>query len=44
MDPAYIYNRAQKRAGFQFLNKRSDGYSYDTSYIGAASIDFQGNR
>jgi len=40
MDPSYIYNRRQKRAGFQFLNRQADGYSYDTSYIGAASIDF----
>jgi hypothetical protein len=40
MDPTYIYNRAQKRAGFQFLNRQADGFSYDTSYIGAASIDF----
>jgi Protein of unknown function (DUF3138) len=40
MDPSYIYNQRQKRAGFQFLNKQSDGYFYDTSYIGAASIDF----
>jgi hypothetical protein len=40
MDPAFIYNQAQRRAGFQFLNQQSDGFSYDTSYIGAASIDF----
>jgi hypothetical protein len=40
MDPAYIYNRNQSRAGFQFLNKQSDGFFYDTSYIGAAVIDF----
>jgi hypothetical protein len=40
MDPTYIYNRAQKRAGFQFLNRQADGYFYDTSYIGSASIDF----
>jgi Protein of unknown function (DUF3138) len=40
MDPAYIYNRAQKRAGFQFLNSQGDGYFYDTSYIGTAAIDF----
>jgi hypothetical protein len=39
MDAAYIYNRRQKRAGFQFLNPQS-GYFYDTSYIGTASIDF----
>jgi hypothetical protein len=40
MDPTYIYNRNQSRAGFQFLNKQSDGFFYDTSYIGAAVIDF----
>ena len=38
-DPTYIYNRNQKRAGFQFLNQQGDGYFYDTSYIGSASID-----
>jgi hypothetical protein len=40
MDAAYIYNRRQKRAGFQFLNPQSAGFFYDTSYIGTASIDF----
>jgi Protein of unknown function (DUF3138) len=40
MDPSYIYNRRQKRAGFQFLNPQSNGYAYDTSYLGTASIDF----
>ena len=40
MDPTWIYNKRQKRAGFQFLNSQGDGYFYDTSYIGAASIDF----
>ena len=40
MEAAYIYNRGQKRAGFQFLNPQSKGYFYDTSYIGTASIDF----
>lgn len=40
IEPAYIYNQRQNRAGFQFLNQQSDGYSYDTSYIGAAVIDF----
>jgi hypothetical protein len=40
MDPSYIVNRRQKRAGFQFLNSQGDGYAYDTSYIGTASIDF----
>ena len=41
-DPTYIYNRKQHRAGFQFLNRVSeDGYNYDNSYFGTASIDFQ---
>jgi len=40
MDPSYIVNRRQSRAGFQFLNSQSGGYAYDTSYIGAASLDF----
>jgi opacity protein-like surface antigen len=41
-DPTYIYNRAQNRAGFQFLNPvANDGYNYDNSYFGTASIDFQ---
>lgn len=37
-DIAYIWNRNQKRAGFQFLNQQEDGYYYDTSYIGSASL------
>ena len=42
MDPAFIYNKRQNRAGFQFLNAVSDdGYNYDNSYFGAAVIDFQ---
>ena len=42
MDPTYLYNRAQSRAGFQFLNRVSDdGYNYDNSYFGMAMIDFQ---
>lgn len=46
VDPTYIYNKAQNRAGFQFLNKvdtnsGGDGYNYDNSYFGAAVIDFQ---
>lgn len=41
MDPTYIYNRAQNRSGFQFLNQvGDDGYNYDNSYFGAAVIDF----
>jgi Protein of unknown function (DUF3138) len=49
MDPTFIYNKRQNRAGFQFLNKvdstntfsAGDGYNYDNSYFGAAVIDFQ---
>ena len=42
MDPSFIYNRAQNRAGFQFLNRvGDDGYNYDNSYFGMALIDFQ---
>ncbi len=41
MDPTYIYNQRQHRAGFQFLNSVSEGgYFYDNSYIGTAVIDF----
>ena len=41
-DPTWIYNKAQKRAGFQFLNSvADDGYNYDNSYFGAVSLDFQ---
>jgi Protein of unknown function (DUF3138) len=40
IEPTYIYNKLQHRAGFQFLNNQSDGFFYDTSYMGAASIDF----
>ena len=42
MDPTFIYNRNQGRAGFQFLNAvGDDGYNYDNSYFGMAMIDFQ---
>ena len=42
MDPAFIYNKRQDRAGFQFLNAvGDDGYNYDNSYFGMAIIDFQ---
>jgi hypothetical protein len=41
MDPTFIYNQRQDRAGFQFLNRvDDDGYNYDNSYFGAAVIDF----
>jgi hypothetical protein len=42
MDPAYVWNQHQHRAGFQFLNPVAlDGYNYDNSYFGSATIDFQ---
>lgn len=42
MDPSFIYNKRQDRAGFQFLNAvGDDGYNYDNSYFGMAIIDFQ---
>ncbi len=42
MDPTFIYNKRQNRAGFQFLNAVGDDlYNYDNSYFGAAVIDFQ---
>ena len=42
IDPTYVYNKRQKRAGFQFLNKvETDGYNYDNSYFGSASLDLQ---
>ncbi|MFG6449651.1 DUF3138 family protein [Roseateles sp. BYS180W] len=41
MEPAYVANRAQNRAGFQFINNvSSDGYNYDNSYLGTAVLDF----
>ncbi len=42
MDPSFIYNKAQNRSGFQFLNRvDDDGYNYDNSYFGMAMLDFQ---
>ena len=41
IDPTWIYNQRQNRAGFQFLNPVAlDGYNYDNSYFGGATIDF----
>jgi len=41
VEPAFIANRAQNRAGFQFLNNvASDGYNYDNSYFGSMALDF----
>jgi hypothetical protein len=44
MDPTFIANKRQNRAGFQFLNGVGDtpgGYSYDNSTFGVVSLDFQ---
>ena len=42
IDPVFIYNRAQDRAGFQLLdNVGNGGYAYDNSFFGNATIDFQ---
>ncbi|WP_088281105.1 DUF3138 family protein [Ideonella sp. A 288] len=42
MDPTYLWNQRQRRAGFQFLNPvASDGYNYDNSYFGGVFFDFQ---
>lgn len=40
IEPVFIYNQRQDRAGFQFLNQQADGYYYDTSFMGSATIDF----
>ena len=40
IDPVYIYNRNQNRAGFQFLNSIGDGgFNYDNSFFGMAFLD-----
>jgi hypothetical protein len=39
IEPVYVYNQRQHRAGFQFLNQQSDGFFYDTSFMGSASLD-----
>lgn len=42
MQTAYIYNRAQDSAGFQFLDSVAEyGYNYWNSFIGMAVLDFQ---
>ena len=42
MDPTYIWNKNQNRAGFQFLSPVSeDGYNYDNSYFGTVQLDLQ---
>lgn len=42
IDPVYIYNRNQNRAGFQFLNSIGDGgFNYDNSFFGMAYLDIQ---
>ncbi len=40
IEPVFIWNQRQDRAGVQFLNQQSDGFYYDTSFMGAASISF----
>lgn len=41
IDPVFIYNKNQNRAGFQLLNGIGDGgFNYDNSFFGQASIDF----
>ncbi|MDE2401116.1 MAG: DUF3138 family protein [Burkholderiales bacterium] len=41
LDPTFIANQRQHRAGFQLLNPIDEGgYRYDNSYFGAAVIDF----
>ncbi|MBN8486404.1 MAG: DUF3138 family protein [Burkholderiales bacterium] len=39
IEPVFVYNQRQNRAGVQFLNQQADGYNYDTSYMGAAVLD-----
>ncbi|MBQ0931021.1 DUF3138 family protein [Ideonella sp. 4Y16] len=39
IEPTFVYNQRQNRAGVQFLNQQGDGYNYDTSYMGAAVLD-----
>ncbi len=42
LDPTFIYNRAQDRAGFQLLNQVQVGpYAYDNSFFGTATLDIQ---
>lgn len=42
MDPTFIYNHDQRRAGFQFLDPVAEnGYSYDDGYFGTLALDFQ---
>jgi Protein of unknown function (DUF3138) len=42
MDPTFVWNKDQNRAGFQFLSPVSqDGYNYDDSYFGTVSLDLQ---
>jgi hypothetical protein len=42
MDPVFIYNRDQRRAGFQFLNPvPTGGYSYDNGYFGTLALDIK---
>lgn len=39
IEPVVLWNQRLNRLGFQFLNQQSDGYGYDTSYMGSAVLD-----
>ena len=39
IEPVFVYNQRQNRAGVQFLNQQADGFNYDTSYMGSAVLD-----
>ncbi|WP_077033614.1 DUF3138 family protein [Pelomonas sp. KK5] len=40
IDPSFVWNRDQDRAGFQFLNAIGQGgYSYDNGYFATAMLD-----
>ena len=39
LEPVFVWNQRQNRAGFQFLNQQADGYFYDTSFMGSAVLD-----
>lgn len=42
IDPTFIYNHAQNRAGFQLLNQVQIGpYAYDNSFFGTVTLDIQ---
>lgn len=39
IEPVFLMDKRQNRTGFQFLNQQSDGYAYDTSFMGSAVLD-----